>query len=416
MQAGSVGGTCLKTTLFAILLVSVTFSPFVPVASASGHSEAAILSAYLATGDHFPGTPHCGRTPNNNAHLDQHVAWHRTYAPSSSFLVYHHQLVHAYESWRALAGHPALVSWDPSTALPSSFAVHAGCPARATSAPGIALPSWASVAGGSTPDPVHGHRSLCAFVDDVQLGQSLLGWHDGVHVTVGGDMGSADLAPRDPAFWAWHRFLDDVYHTWQRACDKEHVVASGWINENASPCYQTYDMYALGPHALHREHGYDGYAPPGPYYERCRATYDAYYPCYGIRCPEIPCVRYDCPLDPYRRDVDDVYYGGYRGVRNGLSTLDGLWPNVLRRSLPAQDVVTPWLRAYEPTPPPRVDACESAGSIEAGGYYVILDRGEDGLSPSVWVYQESNSVRGLQRADERCDQTGEGEEPDVVVL
>lgn len=55
------------------------------------------------------------------------------------------------------------------------------------------------------------------------------------------------------------------------------------------------------------------------------------------------------------------------------------------------------------------DGCEgttSPAEVAAGGFYVAFDNclGVDCLT-TVWVYEESNRVAGLQRADEVVDDT-----------
>lgn len=56
----------------------------------------------------------------------------------------------------------------------------------------------------------------------------------------------------------------------------------------------------------------------------------------------------------------------------------------------------------------------------AGGFYVTWDytfglTGTDQLF-SLWIYQESNGNPGLQRDDETCSNTHDGEEPDVFCI
>lgn len=399
----------------AMMLATGTYA-LAPTASATGHTEADILSAYLATGD--VGSPaHCSRDSSNNVHLDQHFLWHSTTFPSTSFLVFHHQLVHTYEAWRSANGHPALVSWDPSTPMPASFAVHAGCPARSTSNPGIATPTWATVAGGATPAPIHGHHRLCEFRDEVQLGQSLVGWHDGTHVAVSGDMSSTMLAPRDPIFWAWHRYVDDIYHTWQKACGKEGVLTGGWTNGDPG-CYQAYQLYEPA-HLLHTEHAYVGEQPSGPYYRACYDATYPYQPCRGTYCPPAPCPTYDrCPYRPYVDLAEDAYRAGYGPVYGYGGLVEETGRDATGRG--TYTVVEPWLRGAEPAPPrpppePR-DWCKSETAVDAAGHYVILDAdAESGEVGGFWIYQESNGIDGLQRGDENCK--GDPDvKPDTVIL
>lgn len=49
--------------------------------------------------------------------------------------------------------------------------------------------------------------------------------------------------------------------------------------------------------------------------------------------------------------------------------------------------------------------------VAAGGFYVVVDECFVGCMPLVWVYEESNGIAGLQRADEVHDDTCGGEIP-----
>lgn len=80
--------------------------------------------------------------------------------------------------------------------------------------PSCKTPTWATLAGGTDPDPVYGYTSLAEFQSLDQLGRSIdHGWHGTVHNTIGGDM-SQFHSPIDPIFWRWHRWVDQVRATW----------------------------------------------------------------------------------------------------------------------------------------------------------------------------------------------------------
>ena len=36
-------------------------------------------------------------------------------------------------------------------------------------------------------------------------------WHGDVHGYIGGDMSDFYVAPKDPVFWMWHKYIDTVY-------------------------------------------------------------------------------------------------------------------------------------------------------------------------------------------------------------
>jgi hypothetical protein len=48
------------------------------------------------------------------------------------------------------------------------------------------------------------------------------------------------------------------------------------------------------------------------------------------------------------------------------------------------------------------EADVDTGETPAGRYYVVNDECQPGCLFSVWIYQESNGVDGLQRGDDVC--------------
>jgi Common central domain of tyrosinase len=112
--------------------------------------------------------------------------------------------------------------WDPADAIPRDFPYNAPEPrlARRNQIRRIPLPTYYTLQGGNTPDPDYGHLSLKEFRSIEELGWSLSGgqgstYHNSVHGEVGGAMGLTDNSPRDPIFWPWHSWLDDIYSNYQ---------------------------------------------------------------------------------------------------------------------------------------------------------------------------------------------------------
>ena len=104
-----------------------------------------------------------------------------------------------------------LPTWNPFDPIPAEFS-H---PGRNTSNPRIQLPSWATQASGTTRDPIFGYTSLGQFQSSDELGRALgANFHGSVHTTIGGDM-SLFSSPRDPIFYPWHAFLDDLWSEWE---------------------------------------------------------------------------------------------------------------------------------------------------------------------------------------------------------
>ena len=50
----------------------------------------------------------------------------------------------------------------------------------------------------------------------------------------------------------------------------------------------------------------------------------------------------------------------------------------------------------------------SSPEVDAGGYYVDNDVCQPGCIFSIWIYQESNGISGLQRGDSVVDDTCHG--------
>jgi hypothetical protein len=117
-------------------------------------------------------------------------------------------------------GYLPVVSWDPSTPIPDSFAHEVKLESlRATDYPFSVdvmckTPTWLTTAGGSDHDPIYGYTALYQFRSINELGLAIdYSWHGRVHNTIGGDMGTFH-SPIDPIFWRWHRWIDEIRAKW----------------------------------------------------------------------------------------------------------------------------------------------------------------------------------------------------------
>lgn len=154
--------------------------------------------------------------------LEEHRTWHRMHGPGGMsgagsgerFLAFHRNFIGNLEDDLIRQGrnqYVPLPTWNPIDPIPAEFS-H---PGRRTNNPRIPLPTWATAAGGSEVDPVFGYTSLGQFQSSDELGQALgARFHGSVHNAVGGDMSSFS-SPRDPIFYPWHAFLDDIWSTWE---------------------------------------------------------------------------------------------------------------------------------------------------------------------------------------------------------
>lgn len=171
-----------------------------------------------------------------NGHLYEHVSWHFRHLSieravfslgpedryGDEFVAFHREMIAHYDAWREAYGHEPVATWDPALPIPPEFAypASAGCRARDHDDVNLPAPTWATIAGGEKRDPLWNHTALCQFADVNELGKSIdWGYHGDVHAAVGGDMDNALVSPRDPVFWAWHKFLDvEIFQTYEREC------------------------------------------------------------------------------------------------------------------------------------------------------------------------------------------------------
>lgn len=171
-----------------------------------------------------------GPDPMTSPRMQAHIDWHtapenlaKTGNYGERFLLFHKQMIEEYNAYRATRGFLPVVGWDPATPIPASLPHDEPLTpngARLTNNPvavnpGCRTPTWATLAGGSEPDPLYGYRRLAEFEKLDQLGRSIdAGWHGRVHNTIGGDM-AMFMSPIDPVFWPWHTWIDQVRASWE---------------------------------------------------------------------------------------------------------------------------------------------------------------------------------------------------------
>lgn len=146
--------------------------------------------------------------------LDEHSAGHDWHHPAVGelFFIRHHDYLNQLESYlfdNGFGEFLPLPEWDPAEPIPAEFLV--------------ADPLVTQAAMNPTPDLPRPARfedsELCSFSSASALAEELEGWHDDVHVTVGGAMGSIPSAPGAPIFWLWHALVDDTYHERAWRCE-----------------------------------------------------------------------------------------------------------------------------------------------------------------------------------------------------
>jgi hypothetical protein len=130
------------------------------------------------------------------------------------FLAFHRNFIGKLEDSLSSQGknqYVPLPTWNPIGPIPPEFS-H---PGRDSNNPGIALPSWATINGGTQGSPIFGYTALGQFQSSDELGRALgANFHSSVHNAIGGDM-ETFASPRDPIFYPWHAFLDDIWSQWE---------------------------------------------------------------------------------------------------------------------------------------------------------------------------------------------------------
>jgi len=162
--------------------------------------------------------------------LTSHAHWHGDSFRGSptyglEFLAFHRDMIERHDAWRAAQGYGPLAAWDPSDPLPAS-AHHAG---RLTDDPSAVdplckTPEWFKMDGAGARNPDFGAGRLPEFTSADQLGRAVdslaaPNWHSRVHATTGGDLASVHSLSRDPAFWRFHKFIDEIWRQWEQATD-----------------------------------------------------------------------------------------------------------------------------------------------------------------------------------------------------
>ena len=194
--------------------------------------------------------------PFNNKVLREHQNWHtnvsicceETY-DGTLFLDFHHLFLRHFDAYRNLFGYDNITQWNPNEDIPRSFDTHhanreiAGdlyYPYLSQS-----LPEWFKIHPGNngTVDRIPSNRGcenasapqypsgdMEDSLGDFPADRKLLGcvitspFHNTVHRNIGqyidsdgdgvidtaGDMGDTATAPKDPIFWRFHKFVDEV--------------------------------------------------------------------------------------------------------------------------------------------------------------------------------------------------------------
>ncbi len=165
-----------------------------------------------------------GPQPMESPRMKRHMHFHdaqenqlQTGGYGQRLLLFHREFLREFDAFRKHLGAPPVEAWDPAAEIPSEL-IHVP---RVTSFPFDAdelcgTPAWLTLAGGTAQDPLWDYTNLTQFPSLDQLGFSIdCDWHNRVHRTIGGDMATMHMAPLDPVFWCWHKWIDDIVVTWE---------------------------------------------------------------------------------------------------------------------------------------------------------------------------------------------------------
>lgn len=170
----------------------------------------------------------------------EHREWHRQFDwrdeeyDGKLFFDFHQRFILSFDLWRKEFGYPPIEPWDPATPYPTGPEIdHLGRDPW-TARP---KPTWFTIAGSSATRGLSGvpcdllgegagtETKLADFEDRNHLGCVVTSpWHNQVHGLVSGDMGSTALAPKDPIFWRWHRFLNQINVDWNTLPPPGHQI------------------------------------------------------------------------------------------------------------------------------------------------------------------------------------------------
>lgn len=135
--------------------------------------------------------------------LAGHLAWHNTHGTSTvaagyEFLRFHRQdIIAPYNTWRAAHGLPSVAAWtppSPAPPLPAEFVLGTGLENFAAAGEiGMAIDGW------------HGDVHCAGFPQDREVPGS----------TLSAVLCNVFQAPRNRYFWGLHKFIDNIWATWE---------------------------------------------------------------------------------------------------------------------------------------------------------------------------------------------------------
>ena len=162
--------------------------------------------------------------PGTQAILDMHMNWHCTYDATinpavgsfpndgNRFFGFHRQFIYTFNSFRQSQGLPFVQSWMPfpNAVIPLGHSTRADNTSCGPTCPSLPNAFRLPAAGG-TLDPT--------VTTIEEYGSSLVPWHNSTHVALArgatdcngtGNIQCVTTAPRDPMFFRFHNFVNDL--------------------------------------------------------------------------------------------------------------------------------------------------------------------------------------------------------------
>lgn len=127
-----------------------------------------------------------------------------------------HVMVYDYP-WMPKGKIPA---WKPDTAVPVAFQASVASASGNCNSQTSGCSGWLSGSLGNTNPGIATPvgilpGNVCGYATTAALHPAVKGWHDNVHVTVGGGVFNTFDSPSFPLFFLWHNYVQDVWLDWK---------------------------------------------------------------------------------------------------------------------------------------------------------------------------------------------------------
>ncbi len=140
----------------------------------------------------------------------------------SKFLKFNRKLVRDFEYWRDKNKFNKLLSWNPVTRIPGKLTYSK----RINDYPKFSVEPWLTKSGSKNKEPATLSRKLSDFSNVNQLGIVIFWWNYAVYESLWGYMSTSRNVLRDPVFWKFSKFTDNIFKSWQKITDNHSIDES----------------------------------------------------------------------------------------------------------------------------------------------------------------------------------------------